>query len=105
VSDAQFLLAAAAAAVVLTAAALLLRSGRRGGPMLSRPGTRPGARGPLDAGAGRHDYLAAGREALALLEAGRRDEAVELVRGRTGLGSAEAEAAVVRLEKLMKRLG
>lgn len=86
-------------------AAALWRSRRRGGPMLVQPQPLPELKGSFDAPAGRGDYMAAGREALALLEAGRRAEAVALVRARTGLGAAEAEAAVGRLEKLMKRLG
>lgn len=83
----------------------LLKSRRRGGPMLTGSGRVPGLEGSLGAGARRGDYVGLGREALSLLEAGRREEAVALVRGRTGLAAAEADAVVVRLEKLMKRLG
>lgn len=91
---------------MLVGAFALLRSRRLAGPMLTPTGKAPELKGSLDASAGgRGDYMAAGREALELLEAGRREEAVALVRGRTGLGAREADEAVARLEKLLKRLG
>ena len=66
----------------------------------------PAWKGSLDAPApARRVDVALGREILHLLEAGRRGEAVALVRGRTGWGESEAEEAVARLERLMKRLG
>jgi hypothetical protein len=45
-----------------------------------------------------------GREILEMLEAGRRAEAVALVRETTGWGAAEADEAVAKLENLKRRL-
>jgi len=85
------------------AAAALVRSRRRGGPMLVQPRPMPEMRGSLHVPTRRVD-VALGREILHLLEAGRRDEAVALVRERTGWGAQEADEAVVRLDNLRKRL-
>ncbi len=104
VSDARFLLVAAAVAVVLAAAALWLRSRRREGPMVEQTRAAPKTKGSLDAGSRRRVSVGLGRELLALLETGRRAEAVALVRETTGWGAAEADEAVVRLESLRKRL-
>ena len=104
VSDARFLLAAAAVAVVLLAAALWLRSRRRGGPMVEQTRAAPKMKGSLDAGSRRRVSVELGREILALLETGRRAEAVALVRETTGWGAAEADEAVTKLENLKKRL-
>jgi hypothetical protein len=83
----------------------LFRSRRRGGPMLTQPQPQPQPQmmGSFDAPARRLD-VGLGREILHLLEAGRREEAVALVRERTGWGAQEADEAVVRLDKLRKRL-
>ncbi|HEX8147608.1 MAG TPA: hypothetical protein VF591_10550 [Pyrinomonadaceae bacterium] len=81
----------------------LLRSKRRRGPMVVQPRTLPAMKGSLDAPARRVD-VALGREILHLLEAGRREEAVALVRERTGWGAQEADEAVARLDRLRKRL-
>lgn len=73
--------------------------------MLTQPQTLPKMKGSLDASARtRRIDVALGREILEMLETGRRAEAVALVRERTGWGAAEADAAVVKLEKLWKRL-
>jgi hypothetical protein len=88
---------------VCVVAVALLRSRRRGGPMVVQPRPLPEMKGSLDAPARRVD-VALGREILHLLEAGRREEAVALVRGRTGWGAQEADEAVVRLDSLRKRL-
>lgn len=96
-----------AALVVLACFALgaLLKSRRGAGPMLTPPSGLPPLKGSLDANArGRRVDVALGREILEMLETGRRAEAVALVRERTGWGAAEAEAAVVKLENLWKRL-
>jgi hypothetical protein len=86
-------------------AAALLRSRRRGGPMVVQPQPLPQMKGSLEASAGaRRVDVGLGREILHLLEAGRRPEAVALVRERTGWGEQEADEAVARLEKLKKRL-
>lgn len=67
--------------------------------------TLPKMKGSLDASAGNTRIdVALGREILEMLETGRRAEAVALVRERTGWGAREADEAVVKLEKLMKRL-
>jgi hypothetical protein len=71
--------------------------------MVVQPRPLPVAKGSLDAPARRVD-VALGREILHLLEAGRRDEAVALARERTGWGTQEADEAVVRLDRLRRRL-
>ena len=81
----------------------LLRSRRRAAQMVTQPPPLPKMKVSLDAPARRLD-VALGREILHLLEAGRREEAVALVRERTGWGAQEADEAVVRLDKLRKRL-
>ena len=91
--------------LMLVGAWALLRK-RRGGPMLTQAQGLPQMRGSLDASAGeRRVDVALGREILQLLEAGRRAEAVALVRGRTGWDAREADEAVAKLERLMERLG
>ncbi len=64
----------------------------------------PPLKGSLDAEARGRVSVALGREILELLETGRREEAVALVRRTTGWGTQEADEAVVKLEKLKKRL-
>ena len=71
--------------------------------MQTRP--LPAMKGSLDASARtRRVDVALGREILGMLETGRRAEAVALVRERTGWGAEEADAAVLKLENLWKRL-
>jgi hypothetical protein len=94
-----------AVVVVLAAAALLLRSRRREGPMVEQTRAMPKMKGSLDAAGGRVIGVALGREILPLLEQGKTEEAVALVRGATGWGEGEARASVERLFGLMKRLG
>lgn len=89
--------------LILAGAFALLRSRRRAGPMLTQARPLPEMKGSFDAPARRLD-VALGREILHLLEAGRREEAVALVRERTGWGAQEADEAVARLDKLRKRL-
>jgi hypothetical protein len=89
--------------LLLVGAFMLLRPRRRAGPMVVQTRPLPEMKGSLDAPARRLD-VALGREILHLLEAGRREEAVALVRERTGWGAQEADEAVVRLDKLRKRL-
>ena len=73
--------------------------------MLTQGQTLPKMKGSLDASArARRVDVAVGREILEMLETGRRAEAVALVRERTGWGAAEADAAVLKLENLRKRL-
>lgn len=73
--------------------------------MLVQPRPTPELKGSFDASAGRSIGVKLGREILPLLERGRTDEAVALVRERTGMGAEEARAAVERMVGLMKRLG
>jgi hypothetical protein len=89
--------------LMVVGAFALLRSRRRRGPMLTQTRTLPVMKGSFDAPARRLD-VGLGRAILHLLEAGRREEAVALVRERTGWGAQEADEAVVRLDKLRKRL-
>jgi hypothetical protein len=106
VPGARILLICGAVLAALLVAFALLRSRRRGGPMLTQPRPLPEMKSSLDASAGeRRIDVALGREIARLLETGRRPEAVALVRGRTGWGSQEADEAVAKLERLMKRLG
>jgi hypothetical protein len=91
------------AALMLAGAWALLRSRRRPGPALTQARPLPQTKGSPDAPARRLD-VALGREILHLLEAGRREEAVALVRERTGWGAQGADEAVARLDKLRKRL-
>ena len=92
--------------LMLVGAFALWRSRRRAGPMLTQARPLPAMKGSLDASAGeRRVDVALGREIADLLETGQRAEAVALVRGRTGWGAHEADEAVAKLERLMKRLG
>ena len=102
----RLLLFAGAAVAALLLAFALLRSRRRGGPMVVQTRHLPAMKGSLEASAGgRRVDVRLGREIARLLEEGRRPEAVALVRGRTGWGAREADEAVAKLERLMKRLG
>jgi hypothetical protein len=93
-------------ALMLAGAWALLRSRRRAGPMLMQGRPLPKMKGSLDASSElRRIDVALGREIADLLEAGRRAEAVALVRERTGWGAVEADETVARLEGLMKKLG
>ena len=73
--------------------------------MVVQPRPLPEMKGSLGPHAARRVDVALGREILHLLEAGRRDEALALVRERTGWGAEEADEAVARLENLRKRVG
>lgn len=105
-NGAKLLLLAAAALAACLALAALVRSRRRApGPMLTRQNGLPHMKGSLDASAhGRRVDVALGREILEMLETGRRAEAVALMRERTGWGAEEADAMVLKLENLRKRL-
>ena len=103
--DAKLILAAAGLLLALVAVVALLKSRRRAGPMLVQERGLPPMKGSLDANRrGRRVDVALGREIIEMLETGRRAEAVALVRERTGWGAEEADAAVVKLENLWKRL-
>ncbi len=104
VPDAKLLLICAAALAVLVAVVALWRGRRGGGPMVVQTRVMPPMKGSLDASAGRRVSVKLGREILQMLETGRREEAVGLVREVTGWGAQEADEAVVRLENLKKRL-
>ena len=93
-------------ALLLVGAFALLRKRRRGEPMLMQSRPLAELKSSFDASAGTRGIdVALGRELAHLLEEGRRLEAVRLVRERTGWGSGEADEAVAKLERLMKRLG
>jgi uncharacterized iron-regulated membrane protein len=104
VPDVKLLLICAAGLVVFVAGLALWRARRGGGPMVVQTRVMPPMKGSLDAGAGRRVSVSLGREILEMLETGRREEAVALVRETTGWGAAEADEAVARLENLKKRL-
>jgi hypothetical protein len=103
---AKLLLVAALVVLACFALVMLLKSRRREGPMLERGGRGlPPMKGSLDADKrGRGVSVELGREILEMSETGRRAEAVALVRSRTGWGAAEAEAMLVKLDNLRKRL-
>jgi hypothetical protein len=104
---AKLLLVAALVVLACFALVTLLKSGRRdAGPMLEPSSGQglPPMKGSLDANKhGRGVSLSLGEEIFGMLEAGRRDEAVALIRERTGWGAEEAEAMFVKLENLWKR--
>ena len=104
VPEAKLLLIGAAVLAVVVAAVALWRRRRSGGPMVVQQNPLPPMKGSLDASAGRHVSVELGREILQMLETGRREEAVALVREVTGWSAAEADEAVVRLDNLRKRL-
>jgi hypothetical protein len=105
VPGARLILICGAVVAALLLVFALLRARRRGGPMVTQARPLPRMGGSLDASAGeRRVDVALGRELAQLLETGRRAEAAALVRERTGWGAREADEAIVRLEKLMKRL-
>ena len=104
-SDAQYYVLVASAVVVLMfATSLWLRTRRRGGPMVEQTRVTAPMKSSLDAPARRRVTAAMGGEILRLLEEGRREEAVGLVRGATGWGAKEADEAVAKLEDVKKRL-
>ncbi len=102
--EAKLLLIFAAALAALVAVLALWRARRAGGPMLTQTLTLPEMKGSLDISGGRRVSVELGRAILHLLDAGKRAEAVALVRGATGWGAQEADEAVARLESLKKRL-
>ena len=105
VPDAKLLLICAVALAALLAAVALWWRRRGGGPMLLQTRPLPPLKGSLDARAGRRGVsVGLGREIVELLETGRREEAVALVRETTGWGAREADEAVVKLDNLRKRL-
>jgi hypothetical protein len=104
VPDAKLLLICAAALAAFVVLVALWRSRGGGGPMVVQTRPMPPMKGSLDAAAGRRVSVGLGREILQLLETGRREEAVALVREATGWGAQEADEAVVKLENLKKRL-
>jgi hypothetical protein len=103
--DAKLLLIFAVAALACFLLGVLIKSRRRDEQMIVQQQQQlPLMKGSLDKKSRRVD-VALGKEILQLLEDGRRTEARALVRESTGWSAAEAETAVVRLEKLMKRMG
>ena len=104
VPDAKLLLICAAVLAVFVAVVALWRARRGGGPMVVQTRVMPPMKGSLDAATGRRVSVNLGREILQMLETGRREEAVALVRETTGWGAAEADEAVAKLENLKKRL-
>jgi hypothetical protein len=101
--DAKLLLIFVVAALACFALGVLMKSRRRDGRMIVQDNLLPPMKGSLDTRSRRVD-VALGRELMQLLEDGKRVEAVALVRERTGWGADEAEAMVVKLENLIKRM-
>lgn len=110
--DAKLILLVAAVGFVCFVAGLIVGSrGRRGdGRMIVQPLTlAPGLPPPVSAAqrvAPGSVNLQLGRDLEQLLSAGRKIEAIKLVRERTGMSLKDAKEAVERLEELMRgRLG
>ena len=108
--DASLILLIAAVGFVCFLAGLFAgsRRGRRGGQMIMQQS--PLAADVVPSAAGQRVApgsvnLQLGRDLEQLLSAGRKIEAIKLVRERTGLGLKEAKDAVERMEALMKRIG
>ena len=72
--------------------------------MLTQARTLPTLKGSLEAGARRRVSVEMGEEIWGLLEAGRRAEALALVREASGWDAEEAERMLAKLEGLKKRL-
>lgn len=105
--DAKYVIVVAAVSLAAFLPGLLVASRRRRdgrmivqqsplapGPAAAAPAARRAAPGIVN--------LQLGRDLEQLLSAGRKIEAIRLVRGRTGLGLREAKDAVERLEDLMR---
>lgn len=111
--DTEFILAVGLvglAAFVLGLIVAARRRGQRDGRMIVQQSPLARAPAPTTSAARRvapgSVNLQLGRELERLLSAGRKIEAIKLVRGRTGLSLKEAKEAVERLEDLMRsRLG
>ena len=111
--DAKLILIIAAVGVACFVLGLLVRGRRRDEQMIvqrapfaygAQPGEASSSYGAAAAGGGGVS-LQLGRDLEQLLAAGKKIEAVRLVRERTGMGLKESKEAVERLEELMKRLG
>ncbi|MCA1815285.1 MAG: hypothetical protein LC746_02535 [Acidobacteria bacterium] len=101
------LILAVAAAFAVALLVVLARARGRGGQMLERS-TAAAATPPRTSSGGEavtHKRISVkfGGELLEMLSSGRREEVLRLVRERAGIGEAEAEAVVARLESLMGR--
>jgi hypothetical protein len=100
-------LLAAGAGLVLACLALyaVVKSRRREGPMLTQGEGLPPLKGSLDANArGRGVSVELAEEIIDLLDAGRRAEAVAVVRERTGWDAQRAEKMLAWAEDFRKRI-
>jgi len=111
--DAKFILITAAVGLACFVLGLLVRGRRRDERMIvqrapftsaAQPGEVSSSYG-VGAGGDGGVNLQLGRDLEQLLAAGKKIEAIKLVRERTGMGLKESKEAVERLEELMKRLG
>ena len=109
--DAKLILIIAAVGVACFVLGLLARGRRRDERMIVQsapfaPAARPDVTiSSYGGGAGGGVNLQLGRDLEQLLSAGKKIEAIKLVRERTGMGLREAKETVERLEGLRKRLG
>jgi large subunit ribosomal protein L7/L12 len=108
--DVKFIIVVAAVGLVCFLAGLVVgsRRGRRDGRMIVQQSPLAADALPPVASAGASRVapgsvnIQLGRDLEQLLSAGKKIEAIKLVRGRTGLGLKEAKDAVERLEDLMR---
>jgi hypothetical protein len=104
--DARLIITFSVVAFVALLLFVVLRSRGRGGQMIEQSARLPAMRSTFD-GVVVHKRISVklGEELLRMLNEGRRDEALRLVRERTGLSDVEAETAIRRYETLKERLG
>lgn len=112
--DAKLILIIAGVGLACFVLGLLVRGGGRRdeGMMVRRSSPPPGPNPPTNETHSSYGgdatnagiTLQLGRELEALLSAGKKIEAIKVVRERTGLGLKESKDAVERLEHLMKRM-
>jgi succinylarginine dihydrolase len=105
--DARLIITFSIVAFVALLLFVVLRSRGRGGRMIEQSARLPAMRSTFDGGAIAHKRISVklGEELLQMLNEGRRDEALRLVRERTGISDVEAETAIRRYETLKERLG
>jgi hypothetical protein len=103
--DAKLIVIFSVVAFVALLLFVVLRSRGRGGQMIEQSAKLPSMRSSFGGVVHKGVSPKLGAELLEMLMEGRRDEALRLVRERTGLSETEAEVAIRRYETLKGRLG